>query len=128
MNRSIRLAGTHIVLAAMILRALLPAGWMPNTSHTGGATLVICTLDGPVRMAIGPGGEPHKQAPAHDGDHRHDVCPFAAAAHFAAPVAVATLASPSEAATKIGRFVPAYAAATGPHYSQQSPRAPPSLA
>jgi hypothetical protein len=36
-----------LALSAMLLRAFLPAGWMPDSQSPG--ALVICTAHGPVR-------------------------------------------------------------------------------
>ena len=38
----------HLALAALIMRALIPAGWMPNPQGVGESAFVICTMDGPV--------------------------------------------------------------------------------
>src|SRR5580704_4013467 len=43
-----RRALVHIALAALILRAFLPAGWMPNPKGPAQSAFVICTMDGPV--------------------------------------------------------------------------------
>lgn len=60
----------------MLLRAVLPAGWMPNLAGTGGAPLVICSVDGPLHLP--------SHDPAH-GEHDDHMCPFAAVAHLAPP-------------------------------------------
>jgi hypothetical protein len=66
-----------LALAAMLLRAMLPAGWMPNPDGLAGAPLVICSgvqHAHPLRI---PG-----QAPQNNSGK---ICPFAAAAHLVAP-------------------------------------------
>jgi hypothetical protein len=67
----------------MLLRAFLPQGWMPAESGAH-ATIVICTMDGPRRIAVD--GTPH-----HGEDYAHErtPCAFAAASPFAPPIAVA---------------------------------------
>jgi len=84
-GKYIRLAGLHVALAAMLLRALMPAGWMPAPpSHTADANwvpFVICTGNGLVRLNHAPGSD-------HSDDQKtHHVapCPYAAAAHLSTP-------------------------------------------
>ena len=60
----------------MLLRAVLPAGWMPNLTGAGDAPLVICSVDGVHHLP--------SHDPAHGPQDDH-TCPFAAAAHLASP-------------------------------------------
>jgi hypothetical protein len=110
-----RLAAIHLALAAMLLRAFLPAGWMPSTEASG-SPLVICTMHGP--LVLQP--TPHKRK-ANAGD----ICPFAAAALLAeggkAPVLALPQAAPAFAeplADRVHAVLPAW-------HTPQSPRAPP---
>jgi hypothetical protein len=80
-----RKAATTLALAAMLLRAFLPAGWMPATS--AGTTLVICTMDGPRRIALPD--QPAKNQHQDQSERENGPCPFAAAVDFAPPAAVA---------------------------------------
>lgn len=87
MRRLSRPVAAYMLLLAMLVRGLVPAGWMPASS--GGAPLAICTLHGLQIVDTAPKGQPSPQrdtAPA-----AHDICPFAAAAHLtlgpAAPAA-----------------------------------------
>jgi len=85
-----------LALAAMVFRALLPVGWMPSAAGTHAPTLVLCTLDGPRRIAW-------PDPPAHPKNHEHAggvLCAFAAAVPFAAPSAVATIL-PRQAVAKV---------------------------
>jgi len=109
----------HVALAALILRAMLPAGWMPDAQ----AGLTICSLD--AAPAVGHLGTVHHDgAPADHGKADHQECPFAAAAHFAPPPQNAVLALPIQhafaAATDQARAVLIAA-----RFSPGSPRAPP---
>jgi len=61
--------GIRLAFAALLLRALLPAGFMPAAAAHGVA-VVICTGHGPVSAGI---GNPEGTPPADAG---HD-CPFA---------------------------------------------------
>ncbi len=101
----------HLALIAIIVRALLPAGWMPDAQ----AGLTICSL----------GVIHHDGAPDKDSGHaQHDECPFAAAPHLAAVPDVPHLTLPAfhAFAAATDRF---YAAAILARFAPQSPRAPP---
>jgi hypothetical protein len=111
----------------MALRALLPDGWMPVASSAAGIPIAICTADGPMQMVVGPDGQAGKQTPTHNDAHHQDVCPFAAAPHFAAgatsavhilPLAEVYFAAPVFGATIING---------ADRHTPQSPRAPPSF-
>lgn len=103
----------HIALAALILRALLPSGWMPD-AHAG---LIICSAT--------LGTIHHDGAPGHDESKaQQQECAFAAAAHFAPTPDAPQIALPAFhafAAATDSR----YAAAVAARFTPQSPRAPP---
>jgi hypothetical protein len=123
--RHLRLAAVHLALVAMVLRALLPAGWMPNPTGTGESAFVICTMDGPVQSATKDHG-PGKPTP--DDGRQHEACPFAAAPHFATSSTVAVLRLPV-ASDSIARYEASQQPIAEPaRYAPQAPRAPPSLA
>ncbi len=125
MTHKIRIAGAHIALVAMLLRALLPAGWMPNANVSGGSPFTICTMSGPVSMVLGPDGKPHKPAP---NDAAHHECPFAAAPQFAAPTDFTPLPAPVSIAFITRDNAVARPVFDSSHFSPQSPRGPPTLA
>lgn len=122
MPRTLKLAGVQIALVAMLLRALLPVGWMPGTADNAATSFVICTVNGPVHAAHAPDGRKHSQ----DDSRQNDVCPFAASIHLATPAAVATVALSTQIA--VIAFVQSSARTfrTAPRYALSSPRAPPS--
>jgi hypothetical protein len=127
-GRFARLAVIHLALAALMLRALLPAGWMPSASASAGSFITICTMDGFAKIALGADGQPLKHTPAPDDGRSHDVCPFAAAPHFATappPLAISTPYTVAAFAQAPRAFFAARAIA---HYAPQSPRAPPAIA
>jgi len=106
----------HLALAALILRALLPAGWMPDAQ--GGLTICSATL----------GVIHHDGAPGHsDGKHAQEECPFAAAPQLASAPQLPQLALPARHA-----FAAAtdriYAGEVWARFTPQSPRAPPAIA
>jgi len=123
MPHAARLAGVHLALVAILLRALLPAGWMPNPSGAAGTPLVVCTMDGPGHMMA----EDKPAKPQHDrnGDHDHQVCPFAAAPHLVTPAIASALPLPSMVASTVLQFATFNAAERALRHTPQSPRAPP---
>jgi hypothetical protein len=103
----------HIALAALILRALLPAGWMPDAQ----SGLVIC--------AATLGVIHHDAAPGHsDGKMSQEECPFAAAPHLASAPEAPHLALPAFHAL-VAATDRASAAIIAARFTPQSPRAPP---
>ena len=109
----------HVALVAMLLRALLPAGWMPAAITSADASpFVICTVDGPLHAPV-------KHAPAHD--RAGTPCIFAAAAHLASPLALA--ATPlTVAAWRRIEFAPRIEAVSHARaFRLNAPRAPPAF-
>ena len=133
MLRTFRLAAVQLALAAMMLRALLPMGWMPNPDGFAQSPLVICLMDMPSGMDMSHAMDMSKPMDmnGHGQDHgqqqSNEQCPFAAAPHIAASVAIVELAPPSELARfaekPVSRTLPTLAV----DYLPQSPRAPPTL-
>jgi len=105
----------HVAFVALVARALLPTGWMPEAHG-----LTICAVD--------PSGH-HAPAPVSgkDGHAGHDECPFAAMPHLASLPDVAQPALPAfhafAAVTDRG-----YAATVAARFTPQAPRGPPTLA
>lgn len=112
MLRAFRPAALLLAMTAMLLGAMLPAGWMPDANGMP----VMCSLD----------HAPGKQSPANDShdNHGHE-CPFAAAPHLAPPLAVAMLAAPAQQGTAHSLSLAAPSSARPAAYAPQSPRAPP---
>ena len=102
----------HLAIIALLVRAMLPAGWMPDAQG-----LTICSLSPVIH---------------HDGDQKapaqaiHEECAFAAAPHLAAAPDAPRLALPAfhafTAAIDRGRALRIAA-----RFTPQSPRAPPAL-
>ena len=122
MNRQVRLAVLHLALAALFFRALVPAGWMPNT-HAG---LIICSLQ---TSAVQHLGSVHHDGPADHGSGKtqHQECTFAHAPNAVVPSFGVVLANPA-----IHAFVAvrdsAHAAVIATRFSPGAPRAPPAAA
>lgn len=123
MIRSLRHLAVHLALAAMILRALLPAGWMPNVSGQPGSALIICSMDGGTSVTGDQGNLPSKHQP--DGHSDHDGCPFAAAPHLAAAGALPAIHQSQIAQSYVPSFGKSQAPPALADYAPQSPRAPP---
>jgi hypothetical protein len=135
MQPRFRRAAILLAIVAMALRALLPMGWMPNPSGFAQSPLVICLMDtasgadvsamSHMDMSHDMSGMDMKKD--HGQQQTSEPCPFAAAPHIAAPLAVADLvripervhfAEKSSAVARLDRAL---------HYQPQSPRAPPSF-
>lgn len=120
MMQRLRHLAVHLALAAMMLRGLMPVGWMPNPDAASQSFLTICTMYGPIHHV-----DQHGPRKSDDGQHSHEECPFAAAPHVASSATVAQIAPPSYS----GQFFnpPAAHAASVrlAVYQPQSPRAPP---
>ena len=119
--------GLQLALAGMLLRAVLPTGWMPATSFAHGTWLEVC--DG-----LAHGLDPHAmtmadvpQHPRHAEHGPRRPCPFAAAAHLgraeqSPAFCPATRLSWRQAQQQLRHLAPlASALETG------SPRGPPAL-
>jgi hypothetical protein len=138
----------HMALVALVARALVPVGWMPDAHglticmggtplwHDGASTPMqhhsagmamdgMSMADMPMKEgdASGPTDHSHhEKTPAQHG--RHDVCPFSAAPHLASVPELPQLALPA-----VHAFVAAtdegYAHSIWARFTPQSPRAPP---
>ena len=105
----------------MILRAFLPAGWMPNLQDNGQTALVICTMDGPVLDLSG------KALDGKDDPRAHESCPFAVAAQAMPVNDFVALAAPELSSSAAPRTLAAGLGARPASYLQPASRAPPSL-
>jgi hypothetical protein len=101
----------QLALVALMLRALMPSGWMPDAN--GG--LMICSV---TLGTIHHDGAPEKQK----ADQQE--CPFAAASQLAAAPDTPQIALPAFHAF-VALTDRAYAAAVAARFTPQSPRAPP---
>jgi hypothetical protein len=103
----------------MLLRAVLPAGWMPAAITSANASpFVICSIDGPQHST------PAK--PSHDHDRATAPCVFAAV-HAATPTAKPAEVTPVTTASPIV-FTPRREAITASaQFRPNTARAPPIL-
>jgi hypothetical protein len=106
-----------LALCAMVLRALLPDGWMPNMAAGAGAPFIICSADG--------GHMGGKTPAAPTPERSHAPCAFAAAAPLAPPAFAALVIAASHDATHLAAaFVqdsPAIASAHRPNAARAPP-------
>jgi hypothetical protein len=123
MARSLRHLAVHLALVAMVLRALLPTGWMPNLDGHPGGPLLICAMDGGSALFTDHAGLPSKHQP--DGRAGHDGCPFAAAPHLATAGISTVIQQLHLAQNLVAGFAENKTAPQFSGYAPQSPRAPP---
>ncbi|HEY5046955.1 MAG TPA: DUF2946 family protein [Rhizomicrobium sp.] len=81
-----RALGVWLALWAMLLRAGLPAGWMPNPAGFAGPAIILCTAQGFAHFVP---GSAHTSRHLPLSDHGGQTCPFGALGHFAPPQPVA---------------------------------------
>ncbi len=75
---------SQLLLTAMVLRALIPVGYMPDlpAAANGIFKVVICTTDGAKTIAVDRNGllapteYPGNDHPSDQGDHRDHPCAF----------------------------------------------------
>ena len=118
MRTVLKSGAVHLALLAMVLRAVLPAGWMPAAITSANASpFVICTMDGPLHSAPAKPSSNHDTASA--------PCVFAASVHAATPTAEPVDLSPATLASHIA-FSPHHeSVATAPQFRPNTARAPP---
>lgn len=114
-----RTAAAYLALVAMIVHALIPAGWMPGQS--AGTPLVICTAQGDITLH-----SPAKpQQPLDHSDRDHQLCPFAAAVHLAVAAGAIVLPAPTERIlTSLPTQKRAPVATASSPYSSRAPPSP----
>ena len=112
-NRSIALS---LALCAMVLRALLPDGWMP-AANAAGPPFVICSVDGT-----------HHNGKAPADQRTHAPCAFAAAAPLSLPSAVVAGFRAFGDVTVIARSFGATLAVPPSGHRPNAARAPPTSA
>ncbi|HEV2530402.1 DUF2946 family protein [Phenylobacterium sp.] len=109
-----------LLLVAMLLRAAIPTGWMPDTAR-GPAALVICTASGAQHLP-NDGGLPGS---AHT---HHEVCAFAGLAAAPPPPPAALPAPMAWADAPLTDARQRHRAVLRRRHREQAARAPPLLA
>jgi hypothetical protein len=110
-------------LFAAILRALIPAGFMPHAEN-GEITMVICTVDGARTIA----GEPLGKSAGGDAMAAMQMpCAFAALAAMAPPPEAPVVSLALAIERRLVKLDERPAAVAAPPFRPQAPRAPPHL-
>lgn len=108
-----------VALVALLVRALVPVGWMPAGASTQGAEIVICTLSGMKHIAVDDqtSGDPQKHSES------QAPCAFAAMASLAPPVSQQVFVAPRDVwARKLTPFAAHFASSdVTPWYSRGPP-------
>jgi hypothetical protein len=113
-TRSIALS---LALCAMVLRALLPDGWMPAANAAeSGTPFVICSVDGTHHDG---------KAPADSQQRTHAPCAFAAAAPLSPPSLAAVITRAFGDVTVVAHNVHTAPLIAAPAYRPNAARAPP---
>ncbi|MBY0582823.1 MAG: DUF2946 family protein [Sphingomonas sp.] len=82
-----------MIACAMLLRALIPAGWMPAADARGAIHLAMCSGMGPQTASMDHTGKVHKDMPS--GGHRDtQPCGFAVLGHGLDDLPILTLPMP----------------------------------
>lgn len=109
------------VLAAVAVRFLTPAGWMPNLQTPGGPTFVICSADGE-QLTYSPDLPTHAPKP----EIGHDHCLFCGFATVGGSDLAALASPPVRYAAGAGQTLASQTAWHTPErYRRQAPRGPP---
>jgi hypothetical protein len=132
-----RRAAVSLAVAAMVFRALLPLGWMPNPEGFGETALIPCDMpmsmsDADMAMmmpgmdmsSMHHGSGDDGKAPA--SGHHHQECPYAAASHGGTPAVDSASATPELVVRLVQPPANEQRVLVVARYQPQSPRAPPS--
>jgi hypothetical protein len=110
-----RSIAVSLALCAMVLRALLPDGWMP-AANAAETPLVICSVDGTHHNGKAPGDTQQRT---------HAPCAFAAAAPLSPPSTGAVVACAPGAVTFIARGFDSAPLVGAARYQPNAARGPP---
>ncbi len=115
----------RLTLIALLVGALVPAGWMPNPDGAAsGVPIVICTGHGPITAFIGKDGKPLKKPLKPSGSHSN-ICIFAAAAAHATPTVAPILTLPYAEELAVAPAREPAAIVLSAQRSSYNPRGPP---
>jgi|SRR5579862_5509606 len=83
----LRLSAIYFAAIALLLRALVPVGWMPNTGLEQHSALMPCPMMGGMMQM--PSEHPAKHSPV--SSHDSSFCRYGATAHYSPPSQVPVL-------------------------------------
>jgi len=78
LSAPMRSLSAFVLLAALVARMLVPAGWMPSTDRAFAIT--VCTGIDTQTVWLDTQGKTHKQDPSKADDSDHEPCTFAGGA------------------------------------------------
>lgn len=114
----------QLLIAALVLQALIPSGFMPDTGRDGSLSLRLCSGIAPLAAAGGDNTERRGGSGDHDDSGGSGPCPFWGALHVAVPGAVFAQLAPVARALAVA--LPAWGAAYSSAISHfRLPRGPP---
>jgi len=82
--RRLRSISVYLAFVALLMRAIVPVGWMPGAQTASPSTLVPCPMMDGMRGMATPQQKVEPQHPAKHhlpASHEGSICPFATAAH-----------------------------------------------
>lgn len=121
-SRRHRVLAVLLLLPALALRAVIPAGFMPG-SHSGlGIAMQLCTSQGMQTVIVNPDGSIEKGAPS---THHDAPCSYAMSGGAAPLPELAHAESVPVAPTASFEFAPTPAVSLPPIVRAHSPRGPP---
>jgi hypothetical protein len=109
-----RSLAVSLALAAMVLRAVLPDGWMPAV---GASPFVICSVDGTHKDGKAPAQTPSRHAP----------CAFASSAPLSPPAMAATIPVANGEAQRLAASFANDVIVRAPLHRPNAARAPPAF-
>jgi hypothetical protein len=101
-----------LIVALVLARGAIPAGFMPVASSDGALQIVICSVHGAQSIAAEEDGKPSK--PQDAGKSHPALCPFAATTLAAYAPEILSIAVPFEIVTRSEFAQVASVATTGP--------------
>ncbi len=116
---------TWLIVASVVFRGLIPAGYMPGAPEAGHVfKVVICTGYGSQTIVVDSHGQPIKKDNKHSGDHKVP-CPFALNTHATTPSVPVAQVGMAVVYTDLLFPAPAAHPATATLRKMAPPRAPP---
>ncbi|HEV2700388.1 MAG TPA: hypothetical protein VGV09_02070 [Steroidobacteraceae bacterium] len=129
MNRKLARTWTAWLLPALLLRSLIPIGFMPMIGPGHGVELVLC--DGYAPVPSMPASEPMQMsndmpmATGHHGTHQdHGLCLYGTSPALGTPLALSTHSTHLQATAELLATAPQVSHYEAP-YRAQSARGPP---
>ncbi|MCK9541671.1 MAG: DUF2946 family protein [Novosphingobium sp.] len=123
-----------LAAAVLMVRALVPSGWMPSVED-GGVRIVLCTGQGPVMATLERDGQIRHDGGEHTGGEHtegtqdvRDTCPFGTVAQPFHPPAPVALPGPLPLAAPLDTPAPAVALIAARKALRPPARGPPAFA